>query len=291
MMKFAVTVRNKEDLNYYLNQTDIDIYILGNEAFANRLPGTFSNEELEEASNLITQKKKELYINMNIIVHNSDLHKVKTQLEFIESLPVNGILFGDLAIYRYASSLQLKQKLIYNPDTLNTNQYDAVFWKKKGIKGITVAKEIIKDEIIETAKNSEIEVSMIGHGYLNMFHSKRPLIENFFKYNNKEYDQYINNRNLHLVEEIRNESYPVFQDNHGTHIFRDKIMMSFHEIKELSNYIDVFIIDSIFQNRDYIVDVMNDYKAVLQNKEINLSRYEKNHDTGFLYKKTVYDKY
>ena len=99
-----------------------------------------------------------------------------------------------------------------------------------------------------------------------------------------------------MVEEIRNETYPVFQDEHGTHIFRDKAMESYKEIYQLQQMIDVFIIDGIFQDTEYLVETVGNYHTLLQSNQPDLAdqiskKYAKDHDSGFLYKKTVYDKY
>lgn len=294
-MKIAITVSNLVDLKTYLKETKTDIYIIGNEVYANRLPGSFSIEDMKTAVELIKSYNKEVYINLNLIIHNEDLEKLNGYLDYLKELSVHGIIFGDLAVYMYAKKKQLTHVLIYNPDTLNTNLYDPIFWDKKDIKGLTIAKEIVKDEIIEICDNSSMEISIIGHGHLNMFHSRRPLIENFLEYNEEESKKYINNRNLHLIEETRNESYPVFQDLHGTHIFREKCLMSFNEIKELSEHVDVFIIDSILKDSTYIVEIVDIYHKILDNKiqdTIELTKqYSKDHDSGFLHKKTVYDKY
>ncbi len=294
-MLFAITVANHKDLENYLKETKSDIYIIGNDKFANRLPGSFSLEELKTAVKLIKLYNRQVYINLNLIIHDVDLKGVYEYMEYIKTLEVDGIIFGDLAVYNYAKKLDMSQLLIYNPDTLNTNLYDPEFWAKKKIKGITVSKEIVKEELIDICKNSDIEISIIGHGYLNMFHSRRPLIENFLKYNEKDYKEYINNRNLHLVEEIRNESYPVFQDQHGTHIFRDKSMMAYNEIRELNKHLNVFIIDSIFKDSKDVVEAYNNYFRILDSQDVNSEeiseKYLEDHDSGFLYKKTVYDKY
>lgn len=294
-MKIALTVSNINDLKSYIKETNTDIYIIGNELYANRLPGSFTMEDIEEANKLIKSNHKEIYINTNLIIHDNDLKKVNDYLDFLKPLKVDGIIFGDLAIYKYAKQKEMEDLLIYNPDTLNTNLFDPIFWNKKGIKGLTIAKEIVKEELIEIADHSKIETSIVGHGHLNMFHSRRPLIENFLQYNEQESQEYINNRNLHLIEENRNESYPVFQDNHGTHIFRPKIMLAYNEIIELSNHLDVFIVDSILKDKQYIINTINNYQNILNGdiKDTNSlsTQYENDHDSGFLYKKTVFDKY
>ncbi len=291
-MKLAVTPFGLNGIKE-LSSNGTDIFLIGNSSFGNRLVYSFSTLEITDANNLIKSLNKEIYIVMNMIVHNANLKSLKEFLDFIKKLDVNGIIFGDLAVYQLAKNIGIENKLIYSPETLNTNYYDPIFWRKQGIKGLTISKEITLEDVKQISKDKLIEISLIGHGHLNMFHSRRPLIENFFKYTNKEYEDYIENRNLKVVEEIRNESYPIFQDNHGTHIFRDKSLESFKEVNILSDYLDVFIIDGIFKDNMYLnktVKYYNDLLNNIGNAEDISKLYEGAHDSGFLYKKTVYDK-
>lgn len=293
-MKFAVTPFSIESINDLCNH-GADIFVVGTEEFSNRLAHSFTMDEIETLVTVIHQREKEVYISANMIVHHSDLEKIESFLGEMKKLEVDGIIFGDLAVYQIAKRLEIQHLLIYNPETLNTNYFDPIFWDKKGIKGLTISKEITLDDIKKIAEKSTIEISIIGHGHLNMFHSRRPLIENFFKYNKDSFEQYIENRNLKLVEEIRDEAYPIFQDIHGTHIFRDKALESYQEIITLSKIIDVFIVDGIFKDTNYMIETMKNYQLILQNNDplqaTNISKhYESDHDSGFLYKKTVYDK-
>lgn len=291
-MKLAVTPFGLGGIEE-LSSNGTDIFLVGNKNYGNRLVYSFSNTEIIEANNLIKSLNKEIYIVMNYIVHNNNLPELTEFLDFVKELDVDGIVFGDLAVYQLAKKIGIEDKLIYSPETLNTNYYDPIFWKKQGIKGITISKEITLEDIKTISEDKLLEISLIGHGHLNMFHSRRPLIENFFKYTNKEYDEYVNNNNLKVVEEIRDESYPILQDNHGTHIFRDKSLESFKEIKILNDYLDVFIIDGVFKDNVYLNKTVKYYNDILNNKvsaEETSKLYEGDHDSGFLYKKTVYDK-
>ncbi len=295
-MKIAVTLFDVSSITR-LSEVGADIFIIGNKQYANRLVSSFSTIELTEANNLIKSLNKEIYISLNLIAHNEDLRKIEEFLDFVMKLNVDGIIFGDLSVYILAKKRGIEGLLIYSPETLNTNYYDPVFWENKGIKGLTISKEITLEDITIIAKNSNIDISLIAHGHLNMFHSRRPLIENFLKYTGSEYNNFLDNRNLKLVEEIRNESYPVFQDSHGTHIFRDKSLESYQEVKDLNEILDIFIIDGIFKDTSYLIETTSNYKSLLNSKNHykkakKLSQlYEKDHDSGFLYKKTVYVKY
>ena len=295
VLKIAVTPFNVPSIRKLAN-SGADIFIIGNEEYANRLVHSFSVVEIRKAVKLIKELSKEVYITMNLILHNRDIPKVSDFLDMVNTLDVDGIIFADLGIYMLAKKKQMAHKLIYNPETLNTSFYDPLFWQKKGIKGLTIAREITLEDIHQISENSKIELSLIGHGHLNMFHSRRPLIENFFKYTKEEYDKYIENRNLTIVEEIRNEAYPIFQDAHGTHIFREKALESYNEINTLQHDLHVFIIDGIFKNTEYLVETLKNYNALLEKQDTEFAKkltkiYQKDHDSGFLYKKTVYDKY
>lgn len=294
-MKLAVSPFHIQNIEK-LAKNGAEIFILGNDKFANRLVASFSELELKEASETILSLGKDLYINMNLIIHNKDIEHIENFLEFLKDLHVSGILFGDLGLYNIAKRKQMEHLLIYHPETLNTNFYDKIFWKRKGIKALIISREITLNDMKEIAEDSQIEIGIVGHGHLNMFHSRRPLISNFFKFNDEEYKEYIKNRNLRLVEELRDEVYPVFQDDHGTHIFREKAMESYNEIIELSQSIDFFMIDPIFKTPSYLLETVVNYNQILKSKDINLAKeisekYKEDHDSGFLFKKTVYDKY
>ncbi len=294
-MKIAVTPFNIQSIKD-LSEKGAETFILGNDKYATRLVKSYSEIELADASGLIKSLGKEIYIQMNLIVHNDDLKGVNDFLEFTKKIDADGIIFGDLSVYMLAKKLDVESKLIYNPETLNTNYYDPVFWGKKGIKGIIISKEITLEDIKTICERNSVEIGLVGHGHLNMFHSRRPLISNFFKYKEETYDEYIKSRNLKLVEEIRNEAYPVFQDEHGTHIFRDRIMESYKEINTLENYLDIFIIDGIFKDTKYLIKTVENYQKIIKTKSQSKAEKISNglqntHDSGFLYKKTVYDKY
>ncbi len=74
-------------------------------------------------------------------------------------------------------------------------------------------------------------------------------------------------------------------------------MESFKEVNQLKTIIDVFIIEGILKDFPYLLATLKKYKTLLTVKnyeekaEEYVKQYEKDHDSGFLYKKTVYVKY
>ena len=112
-MKLAVTPFSVSSIEK-LSEKGADIFILGNEKYANRLVNSFSTMDITEAKRVTASLGKELYINVNIIVHNRDLEELETFLKFIKELDVAGIIYGDLAIYMIAKRLGIENPKSYD---------------------------------------------------------------------------------------------------------------------------------------------------------------------------------
>jgi putative protease len=228
-----------------------------------------------------------VWINLNALCHEDDLEGLNVILKNIASLSIDGILFADLAVYQYAKTYNLTEKLIYYPETYTTSAYDVTFWHKEGIKSLIIGREMTLEDIKKMSDDQPLPLTLVGHGYLNMFHSKRPLVENFFKHT-KDHptDALKNNRNLTLIEERRNETYPILQDDYGTHIFRSKPIASFSVLDEIKDSVDTMIIDTVLLREDTITQVINDYLTALAGEPVDMTRYDTTTDTGFYFKET-----
>lgn len=132
---------------------------------------------------------------------------------------------------------------------------------------------------------------MVGHGHLNMFYSKRQLIENFMHYTESE-NLYHNRQDLKIVEENRKEDpYPILEDKAGTHVFRSQVLSSLTHLSELKEFIDYLVVDTLFKDDDYALSVLKMYKNENEDSElINKIRkdYHEIWDEGFYFKKTIY---
>lgn len=288
-MKLAVTLFDVDQVDRLLD-LGADILIAGQENHANRLVASFSRDELATIKQRAHARDAEWFAVVNGIVHPDQVDDVAAHLDELAQLDVDGILFGDLAIYELAKERQLTSRLIYHPETLNTNVHDPVFWQRQGIRGIVLAKEITLDEIVAIGAERPIELTMIGHGHLNMFHSRRPLVSHYLEHASIDPAPHLESRRLRLVEEVRKESYPIVQDAHGTHIFRERPMASFDAFHALMPAIDVFVIDGILKTPAYVEEVLSDYHRLRQSdaddqSTSRLARYA-DHDTGFLYRPT-----
>ncbi len=287
-MKLAVTLTEEASIKPLID-AGADVFILGIEGLTHRMNHTF---DLKTLSNIVKQLKesgKEIYISINRIIHDEHIEILKHAIESIKDLELDGIIFTDLAVFMHAEKNDLTNKLIYAPETYSTHSYDIAFWRNENIKAVVLSREVLIEDIEKIAKKASLPILFYGHGYVNMFHSRRPLLENFFKHTkDADPDTIKDRRNLTIVEEIRDEHYPIYQDYYGTHIFREKPRQSFTVIERLKNVLSVFVVDSILMDEKQFITAVKDYRKALDNTVTNelIEKYQNDYDEGFYFKRT-----
>jgi putative protease len=277
---------------YYLDEIDnlinlgVDIFLLNTDCLTARSTHSFTKDEILSLSKIIHERQKQLYINLNTMVHETDIELAESYFDFLESVDVDGIVIFDWTYYSIAKKHRLEKKLIYQPGTLTTNLYDPWFYEGMMIKSVTLAREITLESIsiiIQNKKN--IELSIVGHGYQPMFYSRRPLIRNYLNIKNIQ-ENLLNKTSLYLEETKRkNSKYPIFEDSFGTHIFRPKKLQSFEEYQYLKTLISDFFLERFLLSDSELFDALSTYQ---NNHTINqfLQKYQGQYDSGFYYKQT-----
>ncbi|MBI9009814.1 MAG: U32 family peptidase [Tenericutes bacterium] len=278
-MRFVARLKTTEEAKK-LNQLGIDVFCLDTEFSAKKI-SLFNLEEIKE---LTKTYPNQISLNINKIIHETDLVRLKEFLYNLKTLNISGIVIADLTVFVLAKELDLEHLIIYQPGTMNTDTFSETYFFQRKIKGITLSREITLDEIKKFG-NTKLELSLIGHGYLDMFYSKRKLITNYLKHKELSGLDLQNNYDLTLREEIReNDNYPIFEDCFGTHIFRSKKIISYEELKDLDLLIKDFFIERIFLTDEEFYQTIQLYKNQISLEDF-LKKY-KDFDSGFYYKRT-----
>ncbi len=269
-----------------LIKSEVDGIIVPLEGLSMRQSDYVPISALKNTIERIKASGKIAWVNINAIFHQNELPAIKSAMEIIRSSDVDGILFADLAVYEYAARLGLTDKLVYYPETYVTSDEDVRFWSEEGIKSVVAAREMTLEDIQTMAATNALPLSIVGHGYINMFHSKRKLLKTFFKYSKVAPSAPVNNSRFNLVESMHDDVYPVQQDAFGTHIFRASPLKSFDVYEELRTIVDTLIIDTQFYANETIMGIVEDYARKRAGETVQ--RAYSDHDTGFYFKKTVY---
>lgn len=280
-MKYLVT---PFDITKYDN---IDCgFILSIKSYAAKGASFFTSKQINEISS--KYKNREIFLNFTKMFTDKEINSLKQYIKKINFENIDGILIGDIGLYYVFLKHNLENKLIYFPDTIITNTVEFNFFKKLNFLGCQIAKELTLDEILNISSKKLLKTFLIGHGYLSMFYSKRKLLTNFNKYYDKNYNLKYN-YNLSAKEPSRKDlNFPILEDMAGTYLYRPYVLHSFNVLDQLKNSIDYFIIDGIFHNDEYIIDVLGQYQNNNFDIENIEKKYEEKLDTGFYYEKTIY---
>lgn len=291
-----------------LIQAGADAFLIGEQQFGLRLAGEFNIEQVAEATTLIHDAGKKVYVAMNAIFHNDRVDGLAPYMRKLAEIGVDAIVFGDPAVIIAKREAEVDIPLHWSPETIATNWFQANYWGKRGATRAVLARELSMEEIIEIKENAEVEIQVQVHGMTCMFQSKRPLLGHYFMYEGKamEVENRKNARNMYLYDKERNSRYPIYEDLNGTHIYSPNDMCIIDELDELFEAeVDAFKIEGVLQSEEYVVTVTECYRkaidayadspdAYFDIKEELLAEIEEIQpelrplDTGFFFKETVY---
>lgn len=291
-----------------LAEAGADAFILGEQRYGLRLAGEFNREQVKQAIELAHSKGKKVYVAMNAIFHNEKIDELSDYIKFASEAKADAIVFGDPAVLMTAREAAPDMKLHWATETLGTNWFSCNYWGKKGAKRAVLAREINMDAIVEIKENAEVEIEVQVHGMSCMFQSKRSLLGNYYEFQGEvmEIENRKMEKNMFIHDKERENKYPIFEDENGTHIMSPNDICIIDELQELLEAgVDSFKIDGILKSSDYLIAVTKAYREAIDlfYKDPDLYDDKKDElledieavqpanrklDTGFFFKETVY---
>jgi U32 family peptidase len=291
-----------------LAEAGADAFIVGEQRYGLRLAGEFNTEQVRQAIELAHSKGKKVYVAMNAIFHNEKIDELSDYIKFAAEAKADAIVFGDPAVLMTAREAAPDMKLHWSTETLGTNWFSCNYWGKKGAKRAVLAREVNTDAIVEIKENAEVEIEVQVHGMSCMFQSKRSLLGNYYEYQGKvmEIENRKMEKNMFLHDKERENKYPIFEDENGTHIMSPNDICIIDELQEmLEAGVDSFKIDGILKTSEYLIAVTKAYREAIDlyfedpdlyedKKDELLAAIEevqpasRKLDTGFFFKETVY---
>lgn len=268
--------------------------VVGSPFFSVRSVSYFDQTQLREARQKSKELGLQLYVLVNRFFMEPELPLVREHLSFLKQLDVDGIYFTDMGVFYEAQQLGIKEKLIYNPDTMLTNAMDIQAYLDLGISMCTISKEITFDDIMQIANVVCGEMELLVHGRLVMLDSKRHLVSNYMEFL-KQDRNLKDNRNLYLKEEHREAMMPILEDESGTYIYTGFTLAAFEEV---SSFVEAGIknlrVESMFLSKAELCAIVQDYCYVLKHpregramfKKYEIENVSQAIGKGFLYKKT-----
>lgn len=285
-MRIVATLKSIDEIDK-LAQMNVGAFLLQTNFLTAKSIFPFTKKELRDAVNEIHKRQKRAYVSLNTMIHEDMIQDLDEAILYFKDIQVDGIVCYDFTVALVAQKHNFQSKVIYQPGTYNTNEYDPTFLAQFGLLGYTISREVTLEDIIKIAENeTDLEVSYVGHGYLDMFYSKRPLLRNYQTYIEKPALPLFENKSLYLIEKQREkEHFPIYEDRFGTYIMRPKKLASFQELGVLKPYLADFFIERYGISDEEYYDAISSYDT-FDSGTTFMEKYHDTYDSGFYYLQT-----
>lgn len=286
-MKFIVIPKKDDNLEFY-HSKGIDAFLFGLKDFSVNYP-EISFEEIKELS-----KKYSLFLAVNKNIRNEELDALDALLDSLSKLPLEGILFYDLAILELVKQKKYKLPLVWNQTHMVTNYPTCNYYYEQGVSYGYLSNEITLDEMIEIKKNTKMKLFVQLFGYPVVSHSRRSLVTNYFKDIQKNPE-----KETYQLKDKTEDGFLIHESKAGTTILFGKVingtkaLYSLLESKMDYGVIDRNGIDSKIGNQviDTFLEIRKNGKNhTEQERKVLIDKITQlvGDYTGFFYQKTIY---
>lgn len=247
-----------------------DAVQVGEQRFGMRLPGDIGRERLQEAVAVARGAGLKVYVVANRIMDNADVKQLPAYLEAVGQAGADAVVFGDPAVLLAAREAGLADmKFHWNPEMTATNYVTANYWAARGAVRAIPARELNLEQVLEFKKNCRVQVQAQVHGITNIFHSKRRMVSSYMDHLGRRHQEmaadYSLEQGMYLIEEERkDERYPIYEDETGTHIMSGDDLCMLDTLQEfLDARIDSLKVESLMKPPAYNITVLKAYRSAM----------------------------
>lgn len=245
-----------------------DAVFLGGKMFNLRAgSANFEDDELKESVDYAHSLGKKVYVTLNIIAHNKELEILPDYVKTLERIGVDGVIVADLGVFQVVKE-NSNLAISVSTQASNTNWRSVKMWKELGAKRVVLAREISLEDLAEIrVKVPDIEIEVFIHGAMCIAISGRCLLSNYMtgRDANRGDCAQACRWKYKLVEEKRpDEQFPIYEDEHGTHIFNSKDLCSIEIIDKILDIgIDSLKIEGRMKGIYYVANAVKTYREAL----------------------------
>ncbi len=229
----------------------------------------FTEDEINEAAQLLHSQNKKLYVTVNSFMKNNEIEPLKSYARNLYDLGVDAVIVSDLGAVRTIKRAQPNLEVHISTQANCCNYAGALAYYEMGASRIVVAREMTLDEIAQMHSQipDDLEIEAFVHGAMCMAYSGRCLISSYLndRSGNRgectqpcRWEYYLVERNRPR-EYLKLEEYP----DHSA-------LLSSHDMKAIDFLdklteagVDSFKIEGRMKTEYYVSHVVNAYRRAI----------------------------
>lgn len=204
-----------------------DAVYAGLEGFSLRArAGNFTLAELSEARDVCRRADVKLYVAMNIIPRDDDLHNMDPAFNSLNEIAPDAIIVSDPGVLARARGCCPEIPIHLSTQANVINRSSATFWFENGVKRIVLARELSIPQIMDIAADGPGELEMFIHGAMCISYSGRCYLSHHMTGRDANQGDCAQSCrwSYRVLEESRRPglNFPVEADERGTYIFNSR---------------------------------------------------------------------
>lgn len=243
------------------------VYAGGKDYSLRAYAGNLTLDEISCGLQKARQQGKKLYITVNILAHNRDIHHLPFYLEELARIGVDGLIVADPGVLRLARIHAPTLPLTVSTQANITNYESAALYRDLGAQRIVLARELSLDEISEIKDRVDVELEIFIHGAMCVSYSGRCLLSHYMtgRSANRGACAHPCRYSYRVMEEKRPGQYfPVEEDERGSYIFNSRDLCLISYLPSLIEAgIDAFKIEGRMKSPLYVATVARIYRQAL----------------------------
>jgi putative protease len=243
------------------------VYLSGKRYGLRSHAGNFTLAEIEEGVRHARANRVKVYVTVNIIARNRDLHDLPEYLASLAMIGVDGLIVSDPGVIACARRCAPGLPLHLSTQLSTSNRESARFWQEQGVARINLARELSLREVAEIKARVGCEIEIFVHGAICVAYSGRCLLSTYLarRESNRGECAHPCRWKYALVEEKRPGDYfSIAEDERGSYIFNSKDLCLIEHLPEvLKTGVDALKIEGRMKGINYVAGVTRVYRSAL----------------------------
>lgn len=248
-----------------------DAVYCGTGALSLRSRAEVDNNDLKRIIEYAHSLGKKVYTTINIYAPDSMYEDIKTQVQMLNKLAVDGILASDGGVIEIIKEYAPDIPIHISTQANTLSAHTANFWYRNGAERVVLSREMNKEDIKNLIDNipQGLETEIFIHGAICWAYSGRCYLSDFMAGRNANigdcaqscrwaYNMYIEEKNN------PGNIMPVEEDSNGTYVLSSKDLCLIKEIPEIIEMgVTSCKIEGRLKSEYYVASVVNAYRNAI----------------------------
>ena len=245
-----------------------DAIYLGMQKFGARAySSNFDLESLREAVIYAHLRNVKIYVTMNTIIFESEIDEMKTQMQALNEIGVDGIIVQDLAALNYSVN-SFKDMETHCSTQMGIDDLEGtLLLKEMGAKRVVLSRELTIKKVKEIRKAAKIPLEIFVHGALCVSYSGNCLMSGLIGYRSGNRGRCVGScRKPYEIIDTTNDN--ILGKNY---ILSPKDLKTIDYIDDLRG-VDSLKIEGRMKEPAYVANTVSQYRKALDNKVTDVDK-------------------